>query len=55
MGQVLHGSARTTEAVRRTIQHSHGPTLVARLYSSRRFVPNSRLFRFCYDTLFQLS
>ncbi len=23
MGQVLHGSARTTEAVRRAIQHSH--------------------------------
>jgi len=22
MGQILHGSARTTEAVRRTIQHS---------------------------------
>jgi hypothetical protein len=23
MGQVLHGSARTTEAIRRAIQHSH--------------------------------
>lgn len=23
MGQVLHGSVRTTEAVRRAIQHSH--------------------------------
>lgn len=24
MGQILHGSARTTEAVRRAIQHSQG-------------------------------
>jgi hypothetical protein len=28
MGQILHGSARTTAAVRRAIQHSQdGPTL----------------------------
>jgi hypothetical protein len=29
MGQVLHGSATTTEAVRRTIQHSHVWTALA--------------------------
>ena len=29
MGQVLHGSARTTEAVRRAIQHSHVWTALA--------------------------
>jgi hypothetical protein len=29
MGQVLHGSATTTEAVRRAIQHSHVWTALA--------------------------
>ena len=29
MGQILHGSATTTEAVRRAIQHSHVWTALA--------------------------
>ncbi len=40
MGQILHGSARTTEAIRRAIQHSQASlrTLAKRYVNRPEFV-----------------
>src|SRR6202041_3017297 len=49
MGQVLHGSATTTEAIRRAIQHSHvwtymDPARLQRVW--QRLVPRSQLLTY---------
>jgi hypothetical protein len=38
MGQILHGSARTTEAVRRAIQHSQELRALAAIWVNQKTV-----------------